>query len=522
MKVLMDLHHAFSGYAGLQQEIRLLFKMLAQVDNVQLSGLVLSPSWSTRDVPLRQKDGDPAVYYERLSNFIAALEENVSSKQRVRGHLARIRTYMEMAACALTVLLKSSVGRSFPLFEIDSTKYGDFLWQKLFSPSLSDEDWGRIAGQRFLGTSLGRHFMHGVGMCGLPYPQLDTRGVDVFIAHTAFPCRLSTGTQLLIRHQDAIPLTHPDYNPNRRDLFITYYLPLRFNVKKAGAIFVCNSGPTREDLVRLFPEADAKSVIIPCVISDRFYKIDNGDVVPEIIRTRSYSPSRPGGMIALPYRSRSSASDYILAVARLEPRKNYLTVLKAWEQYRFKTGRDLKLVAVAAKGGQPQAIRQAMERHLARGDLFLLENVPVEELRILYSSAKAALSASYAEGFDMPGIEAMLCESPVIASDIRTHRWVYGDAALYFNPDSAASLCNALEQLLHSDQAIRLRHELTRRGLEIAHRYQEDAVRPMWEDLLEKVVNRKHVGQPGRAATQLPRGGDDAARVRESKGAPLP
>lgn len=502
MKVLMDLHHAFSGYAGLQQEIRLLFKMLTQVDNVETSGLVLSPSWSTRDVPPRQKARDTAVYDERLSNFIDALDENVSSKRLVRGRLARIRMYTKVAAQALAVMLKSAVGRSYALFEIDSAKYADFLWRTLFSPSLSDEDWGRMAGERFLGTSLGRHFMHGVGMCGLPYPQLDTRGFDVFIAHTAFPCRLSNGTQLLIRHQDAIPLTHPEYNPNRRDLFITYYLPLRYNVKKADAIFVCNSDPTREDLVRLFPEAEARSLVIPCVISDRFYKVNNGDVVPEIIRTRSSHPCHVSAIVGSPDRSRTSAADYVLAVARLEPRKNYLTVINAWEQYRLKTGQDLKLVAVATRGGEPRAVRQAMEMHLARGNLFLLENVPVEELRILYSNAKAALSASYAEGFDMPGIEAMLCESPVIASDIRTHRWVYGNAALYFNPGSAASLCDALEQLLHRDQAIRLRHELTRRGVEMARRYQEDAVRPMWEDLLAKVVNRERVRQSGRAATQ--------------------
>ena len=489
MKVLMDLHHAFSGFAGLQQEIRLLFKMLAQVGHVEISGLVLSPSWSTRDVPSRQEERDTTIYHERVSNFVAALDENVSATRPAHGRLARTRMSTEVAVQALALMLKSAVGRSFPLFEIDSTKYADFLWKRLFSPSLSEEEWGRIAGKRFLGTSLGRHFMHGVGLCGLPYPQLDTRGFDVVIAHTAFPCRLSNGTQLLVRHQDAIPLTHPDYNPSRRNLFITYYLPLRYNVRKAKAIFVCNSGPTREDLVRLFPEAEARSLIIPCVISDRFYKVNNRDAVPEIIRVRSWHP--PAGGFAASDRFLASGAGYVLSVARLEPRKNYLRVIQAWEQYRSKTGQDLKLVAVASRGLGHDAIRETTEIHLARGNLFLLENVSLEELRILYSNAKAALCASLAEGFDMPGVEAMLCECPVIASGIKTHRWVYSDAALYFDPQSAPSLCDALEQLLHSEQAASLRYELTRRGSEIARRYQEDAVRPMWEDLLAGLENRK-------------------------------
>ena len=494
VKTLMDVHHAFSGYAGLQQEIRLLFKMMAQMENVELSGLVLSPSSSTRDVPPRHKDRDTAVYHERLSNFIATLDENITSKRVPRSRAARMRTYAEVAAQALGVTLKSALGRSFPLFEIDSTKYADFLWQRLFSPSLTGEDRGRITGTRFLGTSLGRHIMHGVGLCGLPYPRLDTRGFDVVIAHMAFPCRLSNGTRLLVRHQDAIPLIHPEYNPNRRDLFVTYYLPLRYNVKRADAIFVCNSGPTREDLVRLFPEAEARSIIIPCVISDKFYRANEGDVVPDIICARSWYPQIASRIEASPDHSSHSAADYVLAVARLEPRKNYLTVIKAWEQYRLKTGHDLKLVAVATQGDCRHDVRQAMESHVVRGNLFLLQNVPLNELRVLYGSAKASLSASYAEGFDMPGIEAMLCECPVIASDIRTHRWVYGDAALYFDPDSAASLCSALEQLLHHDQAIRLRRELAQRGLEVAGRYREDAVRPLWEELLAGLQRSRHGG----------------------------
>jgi len=501
VRVLMDLHPAFSGYAGIQQEVRLLFKMLTQADNVKTSGLVLSPSWSTRAVPPRQSDPDKAAYYDRLSDFIAALDENLS-KRVVHGPVARMRWVADVAIQALSVMLKSAVGTSFPLFEIDSSLYADFLWQRLFSYSLSDADRARIVGEKFLGTSLGRHFMHGVGMCGLPYPKLDSRGFDVVIAHAAFPCRLSKETQLIIRHQDAIQFTHPDYNPNRRDFFITYYLPLRYNVKRAKAIFVCNSEPTREDFVRLFPEAEARSFTIPCVISDSFYKVVNGDPIPEIVRRRSCPPYSASSVTASLDRSSNFAEDYLLVVARLEPRKNYLTVIKAWEQYRLKTGQDLKLIAVAGKGWEHHTLRQAMEFHLARGNLFHLENVPVEELRILYSRAKAVLSASYAEGFDIPGIEAMLCQCPVIASDIKTHRWVYGDAALYFDPDSATSLCDALEQLFHRDQAVRLRHELTRKGLELARGYQEDAVRPMWEDLLTKLENRKDGLRWGREAAQ--------------------
>ncbi len=498
MKILMDLNPAFFGYAGVQQEVRLLFKMFARAHGVETSGLVFSPSWSTPTVPSRQLDRDKAAYYKRVADFIAALGENISLNRHANSRLAQVRRYAGIPGQALSVILKSAAGVPFPLFEIDSAMYADFLWQKLFSPTLSEEDRAIIVGKRFFATSLGRYFMHGVGMCGFPYPELDSSGFDAVIAHTAFPCRLFKGTRLIIRHQDAIPLSYPAYNPSRRDLFITQYLPLRYNLKKSNAVFVCNSEPTKEDFVRLFPEAEARSFTIPCVISDRFYKVNSKHTIPRIVGTRSCSTHGSNNAFASADRSSNSVMDYILTVASLDPRKNYLTVIRAWEEYRLRTGQDLKLVAVASKGWKLHDIREAMEIHRARGNLFHLENVPVEELRILYSHAKAALSASYAEGFDIPGVEAMLCECPVVASDIKTHRWVYGEAALYFNPDSAASLCDALEHLLHRDQATQLRHELTRRGLEIARRYQEDAVRPMWEDLLARLGNRKHALQKGK------------------------
>jgi len=65
----------------------------------------------------------------------------------------------------------------------------------------------------------------------------------------------------------------------------------------------------------------------------------------------------------------------------------------------------------------------------------------------LLSTATALVSASKAEGFGLPLIEAMQVGAPVAATDMPIFREVGGDAALYFDPDSPDELAATIRQL---------------------------------------------------------------------------
>lgn len=65
----------------------------------------------------------------------------------------------------------------------------------------------------------------------------------------------------------------------------------------------------------------------------------------------------------------------------------------------------------------------------------------------LLSSATALVTASRAEGFGIPVIEAMDQGTPVICSDIPILHEVGGNAALYFNPDSTHQFAQAVRKL---------------------------------------------------------------------------
>ena len=72
------------------------------------------------------------------------------------------------------------------------------------------------------------------------------------------------------------------------------------------------------------------------------------------------------------------------------------------------------------------------------------------------------------EGFGLPGLEAMSSSCPVIASDIKVFREVYGDAAVYFNPKSSADLVKKITQVIKD---AKLRGNMIQKGLWQVKRY---------------------------------------------------
>jgi glycosyltransferase involved in cell wall biosynthesis len=119
---------------------------------------------------------------------------------------------------------------------------------------------------------------------------------------------------------------------------------------------------------------------------------------------------------------------------------------------------------------------------MERAEVFLLEDVPAAELRVLYRHARATVCPSFGEGFDFSGVEAMKSGGAVVASDIAVHREVYADAAEYFNPYSVQELSRTISDVIDPANSGR-RDELVEKGAIVAKRYDHDAILPRWRTL---------------------------------------
>jgi hypothetical protein len=173
-------------------------------------------------------------------------------------------------------------------------------------------------------------------------------------------------------------------------------------------------------------------------------------------------------------------------VSTIEPRKNHLTLLSAWERLRVEIFPKLKLLVVGETGWRNKPIVRKFRPWMERGDIFLVEDVPSADLRLLYKHARATICPSFGEGFDFSGVEAMKSGGAVIASDIAVHREIYADAAEFFNPYSVGDAARAIQAVIGPANTAR-RGELIAKGAVVARRYDYEVILPKWEAFLKTV-----------------------------------
>jgi len=150
-------------------------------------------------------------------------------------------------------------------------------------------------------------------------------------------------------------------------------------------------------------------------------------------------------------------NQYILFVGAIEPRKNVGRLIDAYSMIDT----DMPLIIAGKKAWLWEDEINGRNFKNVR----LLEYVPTEDLRYLYSGAYCFVFPSLYEGFGLPPLEAMTFGCPVITSKVSSLPEVCGDAALYVNPHDIYEIKEKIEDLLNNPK---LRHKLSKAGQERA------------------------------------------------------
>ncbi|HHQ47588.1 MAG TPA: glycosyltransferase family 1 protein [Acidobacteria bacterium] len=187
--------------------------------------------------------------------------------------------------------------------------------------------------------------------------------------------------------------------------------------------FIVVSDATRAELLEYFPVSPRRIHTIHEGVDPTFAE-GAGDGLPEEVET-----------------------PYLLFLSTLEPRKNVLGVLRAFELLH-RWGYPGRLVLAGRWGWHTEALQEALERSPARDRIVHLDYVPREGLPALYRHADALLFPSWLEGFGLPIVEAMACGTPVITSGRSAMPEVAGPAAVYVDPASAHGIASAVSSLL--------------------------------------------------------------------------
>jgi glycosyltransferase involved in cell wall biosynthesis len=515
LRALVELRPAFDGHAGIPQETRLLFRGLRQLDDMKVDGLLQSSQFLlAKGLPV-----EPGV----LADWAPDKRINRLSRVVISAQPGRSPTRLEKWKAGLQVA-STLVGGRQALSAFDARWHADFIWRALFAKTLPPSDFDAVTRADFRIARLPWGLAHRNALGWKPYlrtplfPRVDTRGYDIFISETPYPGRVDANTRLVVRYHDAIPILMPHSIGDRSSHQASHYHALRRNVRD-GAWFACVSDAVRRDLLALFPEVESRSETIHNMVSHHYaVKEPAAHRVADILRLRRSAALAPkdggretatsdmthGSAHAAPSAAPGEPASmrYLLMVSTIEPRKNHLGLLAAWERLRHAGHSDLQLVVVGAAGWDSGPILAKFKPWVGQGGLHVIEDVPSDELRVLYQHAAATVCPSFGEGFDFSGVEGMQCGSVVAASDIAVHQEVYGPAAEYFNPYDPEDAANRLAALLHEDAAPR-RAALVEQGRRVAACYRSERLLPQWSDFLARATSGRlsHAVNADRSST---------------------
>ncbi|MFO0703074.1 MAG: glycosyltransferase family 1 protein [Candidatus Andersenbacteria bacterium] len=197
---------------------------------------------------------------------------------------------------------------------------------------------------------------------------------------------------------------------------------------RTAAHVLCDSRSTADDVTTIYGVPRARTTVVPLGVDASFAAID--DVQAAHLHAR-----RVREQLELPER-------YVLAVGTIEPRKNLVTLVRAWEAARRRTGQAVALVVAGPDGWKSRAFWSAVGASEFADDVHVLGFVASSDRPALLRGASCVVAASSYEGF-APALEAMACGVPVVAADASSLPEVSEDAALLVDPERPAQVADA-------------------------------------------------------------------------------
>lgn len=227
-------------------------------------------------------------------------------------------------------------------------------------------------------------------------------------------------------------LLHPETHLRRQVSRGRRRLPVM--VRRATTIITPTDSVRREVCAR-FAVPEEKVCVVPEAPRRTFKPLAAADVLPTLGRL-------------------GVEDDFFLFVGTIEPRKNLITLIKAFEEVFRATSHRPQLVIAGKIGWGTEPFLDYLRATPVKDRVLLAGYLSDLELGALYSACRAFIYPSIYEGFGLPPLEAMASGAPVITSDIPAIKEVVGGAARLFPPRDAGSLARAIVET-YADEKMR-------------------------------------------------------------------
>ena len=286
--------------------------------------------------------------------------------------------------------------------------------------------------------------------------KLPTKKYDLFIQQQIDPIRVHRKTKHVVRLHDIIPVTHPEFFDHQAVSLFTSGLTRMLSRKNTH--WVMDTRANLEEFRNIFGQ-DIQGSYVPCVIDS-------------IFTTAYMTPSR---------------KNQILVLGTIEPRKRVDWILNAFLKC-LESGTisaDWELIIAGGIGWQSDDLAKRLLSPELNPSVKFIKSPSDQEILDLMSISKILASASYAEGFGLPPLEALAMGMSVVATSIPQHRETMGDFAAYF--DSEQGLLEQLTIIVNNDSNFDHKKQLERRNF-VMSKYSENRITKQWIEILKQIA----------------------------------
>ena len=265
------------------------------------------------------------------------------------------------------------------------------------------------------------------------------------LLHVQYTAPLTCSAPIVVSVHDVSFLEHPEYFTSFRAMQLR--LTVRRTVKAASCVLT-PSEFSKQRILDAYQLPDDKVVVLPNGVSSVFHPVAR-EVAQRSMRTSLAAPA-----------------PFILTVGDLQPRKNHLGLIRAFEDLIHAHPQlPHHLLVVGKETWYAPTVRAAAKKSPVADRIHFTGFVDDEELRRLYGACDLFVYPSFYEGFGLPILEAMACGRAVACSNTSAMPEVADSAALLFDPCSQRDLVFAMRDLLLNPE---LRQRMERLGVQRA------------------------------------------------------
>ncbi|MDD5659870.1 MAG: glycosyltransferase family 1 protein [Actinomycetota bacterium] len=263
------------------------------------------------------------------------------------------------------------------------------------------------------------------------FPPLELKGLfNVDVLHCPdYLIPPTINKNIILTVHDLSFYRFPEFN---FEWFIKKYQAIVSSNARRAKKIIADSNSTKQDIVN-FMNIDPRKIEVVYMAADKkFRKLEPDKIKKEV-------PAKF-----------NIKKDYILSVGTIEPRKNFKTLIKAFDIFKksFKVSENYNLVIAGKTGWKSEETFKELDKSLFKDEIVFTGEVNDDDLIQLYNQASLFVYPSIFEGFGLPVLEAMSCNLPVIASDSSSIPEIFPNDKFLINPFDEKQMAERMNLVL--------------------------------------------------------------------------